>query len=179
MEKGHWKGKALIQDKKENKSHVVHLDIQAIRSSKLRVDITSPLGGHLASLVMDQGQVTYLLVKQRKYYTGKASSRVLKPLIQLPLNPKYLEQILFDQPIARAPWICRQSEKNFLETCLNKKTGLKVEVAQRSGPKRLIRFEHKSGQVQMNLSDFEPSIDSRENLFALKRPSSFKAYKVR
>ena len=91
---GQWGSKVLVKDKVKSKSFIVNVDIQAIKDQKLRMDVTAALGTPVAALVMDDNEVKYILFKQKRFYEGQASSRALKPILSVPLNPRLLYNLL-------------------------------------------------------------------------------------
>lgn len=173
---GQWSSKVLVKDKVQSKSYIVNVDIQAVRDKKLRMDVTAALGMPVAALVLDDEEVKYILFRQKRYYEGQASERVLKPILSIPLNPRLLFNILFDVPIADKNWSCSKGKDGFLTECSSSSEGLKVTWKDRKGRKKAIFIEHEKAELQMNISSFKPRA---EDVFTLKAPESFQKYRIR
>lgn len=173
---GQWGSKVLVKDKVKSKSFIVNVDIQAVKDKKLRMDVTAALGTPVAALVMDDDDVKYILFRQKRFYEGRATSRALKPILSIPLNPRLLYNLLFDQPIADKNWSCTKDEKGFLAACESPMEGLKVTWKDRKGRRKAIYVEHEKAEIQMNISSFTPRADE---VFSLKAPKSFKKYRIR
>lgn len=178
-QEGYWQTKVLIKDKKKGKSYIVHVDMNARVGKNLRLDVTTPLGGHLASLVLNKDEVKYLVVKRKRFYTGKPTPRALQPLISVPLDPKLMYNILFDKPIAREGWSCSQTKENFLESCESKTENLTLRWTDRIMRRKTVHIEHPKANLQMNFFTYDEQIQDKKNLFSLDAPKSFKILKIR
>ena len=179
FDQGQWKAKVLVRDKKNFRSQIVNLDLNAVKNKKLRMDVTTPLGVHVASLVMNDNKVSYMLVRQKKYFSGPSNSRVLRPMISVPMDPKVLHNVLFDLPIAEKSWSCSKDSKSYLAECKNLRSGLKIKWTQRNGSQRVIEIDHKLARLQMNLKNFYNHTEKKKSLFTLQPPKSFKKYRIR
>lgn len=169
-ESGRWQSRALIKDKRQVKSYVVNIDIIAAKPNKLRMDITSTIGGHLSSLAMNEGILQYIIVKEKKYFSGKANAQAMKNLVGLHLKPKNFVNLLFDiEPQGKA-WQCTKDEIHLLKECINKSSDIKVSWAKRIRQSRNIIIESKSSKVQLSLKNFEPNIIPKMHSFEIKKP---------
>ena len=175
---GEWQGKALIRDKKESKSGLVHLAVKAIDREKLRMDVTSPIGTYLASVLLKGSNLEYLNISEKTVYKTKASRESLLGLMRVPIEPKALFNVFFDRAIENKNWSCISDERGFLKTCKDLKTGLLIEWVSREGKKRAISFNHPNASVQINLYEFEGKISDPSKAFELKIPSSFKVKQI-
>lgn len=175
---GQWQAKALIRNKKEGKSAVVGLDINAVQLQKLRMDVTAALGHPLASVVMDGDHLTYVLMESKQYYQGQASDSSLKPLLALQINPRLLYNVLFDLPIEDKSWTCTKDSSGFLSECKNLGEQTLIRWSERKGRRKLVRLENSTGMVQINVSGFQPKVEDRAQLFTLKPPKSFKPIRL-
>ncbi|MCB0366077.1 MAG: hypothetical protein H6624_17885 [Bdellovibrionaceae bacterium] len=176
---GYWQTKVLIKDKKKNKSYIVHVDMNARVGENLRLDVTTPLGGHLASLVLNSEEVRYVVVKQKKFYSGKPTPKALQPLISVPLDPVLMYNILFDKPIAREGWTCAKSKESFLETCSSEKEQISLRWSDRVLNRKTVHIEHPKAELQMNFFTYDEHIQDKKNLFSLDAPKNFKVLKIR
>ncbi|MCB0407838.1 MAG: DUF4292 domain-containing protein [Bdellovibrionales bacterium] len=173
---GQWGSKVLIKDKVKSKSFIVNVDIQAIKNKSLRMDVTAAMGTPVASLVLNGDQVQYLLFRQKAYYEGASSDRVLGPILSVPIDPKLFFNLLFDEAMTDKNWSCIKDKIGFLLECKNLQDQLKITWKDRKGRRKAIFIEHSKAEIQMNISSFTPHADS---VFSLKVPKSFQKYRVR
>jgi hypothetical protein len=176
---GHWQGKALIKDLKENKSFIVKLNLNAIKNQNLRMDVVSTLGTGVASMTADDDSVRYLLIPEKKFFFGAPSAEVMKPILLLPFDPRWLHNLLFEVPFQDQSWLCVNDGAGLLSSCINEAAGLKVTWSGRSGEKRTVFLEHAKASVQINISSFRPKVETRKNLFALEAPSNYRKFRVK
>jgi hypothetical protein len=178
VQAGHWKAKALIKDKEQSRSYIVHLNLNAERLSKARMDVVSALGTGVASLVVDSKEVRYILIDSKRYYYGQPQPEVMRPILALPFDPRWLHNILFEIPFSEKSWSCTTSD-SWLKECRDSVTGIKITWTSRQGPKRTIFVEHERASVQINTSVFEPKVEDRKNLFILEAPAGYQKLRVR
>src|SRR5690606_17454094 len=133
LQQGQWAGKILIRDKQNHKSHLVHININAQGRSALRMDVTAPIGGHLASLVVKDSTVQYLLLKEKKFFEGPTNPRILRPLFSLPLDPRHLFNIVFEEPIKQRGWNCELSTSGKPTSCKNAQYQIDLEWKEHRG----------------------------------------------
>ena len=170
---GIWQAKALVKDKRNKKSGIVNIKIQAVVDQKLRLDVTSPIGTHLATVVVVGDQVEYLSVQEKTLYKTKANKETLTRLLKLPLETSALYNVLFDKTFSDKNWSCVTKANNLPESCKNLKSRIDIEW-DREGAKRNIEISSAAASVQMSLSDFESKISQPEKVFSLTAPSSFR-----
>lgn len=175
---GQWKARALIRDKAEAKSHIVNLHFNALNGEKVRLDVTSTLGHHLASLVLNGNEVKYMVIQDKKFYQGRPSPDALQPMVAVPLDPRWLYNILFDKPIAEKNWTCTKDPEGIVMDC-NQIRGLKISWANRRGVQKTVLVEHAKASVQLNFHDFSTKLLNRKNLFELEPPKNFRVIKLR
>jgi len=174
---GEWQGKVLVKDKVENRSGIVNVKIKAIDGQKLRMDVTSAVGTHLASVLVNGNDVEYMNVAEKTVVITKASRDSLRTLLKIPIEPHILYNVFFDRPIENKTWSC-SSEKGLLHSCKDRQTGVDIEWLSREGAKRTIALRHKVASVQINLYDFVSPVTNPEKAFILNTPKSFKVKKL-
>ncbi|MCB0351394.1 MAG: hypothetical protein KDD38_09440 [Bdellovibrionales bacterium] len=175
---GTWQGKVLIHDIKKAKRGIVNLKVQAIDGQKLRMDVTSPVGSHIASVLLDGNELQYLNVSSKTLTTTKSNREALRELLKVPIEPQALYNVFFDHPMEDKNWSCETEPNGFLKSCKDLKSGVKIEWVSREGAKRTIDIQHPTASIQMNLYSFESKIDDLNKAFTLKVPSSFKVRKL-
>lgn len=176
---GNWKAKALIRDKEQSRSYIVNLNLNAVRGTKTRMDVTSALNTGVASLVSDDKEVRYILFDSKRYYFGKPQVGVMRPILSIPFDPRWLQNMVFDLPITEKSWSCTTSSSGLVETCTDAMAGLKVSWSQRVGPNKTITIEHSKATVQINIQSFKSKVEDRKNLFALEAPEGYQKLQVR
>ncbi len=179
VNEGQWEGRVLIKDKRKNQSHVVSVDINAIKDEKIRINVTAAMGTPVAALVVDGAKTQYILFKQKAFYEGATQPKVLNPVLAIEMDPRLLFSVLFDSDIKDTGWLCLKDEKNFLKTCENRTVGLKIDWVERKGEKRTVKIDHANASLQLNLNSFRPKVVARDDLFSLKAPSGFKTNTMR
>lgn len=179
VKEGEWMARALVQDKKHAHSFIINLDFNAIRDRALRLDVTSTLGQPVASLVSTPAKVSYVLFRSKSFYSGKPSPRALKPILAIPLDPRWIDNILFEKPFDAKSWTCTKDDQGFLKECDDSVTQVQVKWNSRSGERRTVDINHSAAEVQINLHTFRPKVQDRENLFKLKAPKGFKRFILR
>lgn len=172
---GRWQAKALVRDKKEGRSAVVALDVNARQSQQLRMDVTAAMGHPVASLVLAGDQLSYVLIESKQYYKGAATASALKPILSVPMDPKLLYNIFFDLPVAEKSWTCSKDNKGYLVECKDGASETTIRWGERQVKRKLVTLDHASGTVQVNVSDFQPKVEDRADLFELTTPKTFRA----
>lgn len=175
-----WRARALITDKEHAKKYILVLEMNAIRNERMRVDATSTLGQPIASLVATDSEVRYFTTESKKFYFGPPRPDSLKSILAIPFDPRWLQNILFDEPIAAKNWTCKTDEKGLLTECLDKNTDMKIVWRNRQGEGRNIDIIHAKGEIQMSFRSFNRKIDGpADKLFALQPPPGFQEVKIK
>lgn len=178
VDEGHWKAKALIKDKEQSRSYIVHLNFNLVRGSRTRMDVTSALNTGVASLVTDAKEVRYIMFDSKRFYYGRPQADVMRPILSIPIDPRWIENMLLDEPIADKSWTCTGSS-GLVEECRDGVTGLKLTWTQRVGSKKTIVIDHAKASVQINVHTFKPKVEDRKNLFVLEAPEGYQKLQVR
>lgn len=176
---GEWQTKVLVKDLENAQSHILNVNLKAIKNQSLRMDVTNPAGMHIASLVLNNDEIEYVLIQEKKFIRGKASANALKPLIHIPMDPRLLQNLVFDSPIEIEGWNCQFDKIDYLQLCQNDKAKLKMEWGDREPSNKLVKILHPKVELQMKFLKFEPVISNREKSFSLKIPPQFKIYRLR
>jgi hypothetical protein len=171
---GEWDGKVLIRDKREAKSGIVNIKVKAVSGEKMRMDVTSNIGTHVASFLLLGDEVQFLNIQEKSFYKSKASRDSLKRVLKIPIDPRQLYNVFFDISLVDKNWVCENDDRGYVKNCQDKMTGLKIEWISREGLKRTISLEHSNVSIQMSLYDFDSNVSDPENSFHIKPPASFK-----
>lgn len=179
VKEGHWKAKALIRDKEQSRSYIVNLNLNAVRDERARMDVLSTLGTGVASLVVVPKEVRYVLFDSKRFYYGPPQPDVMRPILAIPFDPRWLHNILFEQPLTEKSWTCTKDGDGWLNECRDSVTGLKITWAEREGQKKKVMIEHAKASVQINVQSFQPKVEDRKNLFLLEAPNGYQKLRVR
>ena len=176
LREGHWSTYVQITNKQKKSSYIVKMDINAYDKKAIRLDVTHTLKGHLASLVVKDETIKYLLIPQKRFYSGKVSSRSLEPLFSTPLHPHLLYNLLFKRPITTKGWDCLQNEQKLPLKCWNKE--LRIRWVNHQEKRQKIIIDHEQGRLQIRISKFRPKVQEGDSLFQLKKPKSFQHHSI-
>lgn len=179
MKEGQWKAKALIKDNEQSRSYIVNLNLNVLRGEETRMDVTTTLGMGVASLLVDNRDVRYVLYDSKRFYYGTPSPGVMRPILTIPFDPRWLQNILFDTPIPERSWNCTEDSSRVLKDCVDSVSGIKITWSNRSGAKKTVLIEHSKASVQINVQSFKPKVEDRKNLFSLEAPEGFQKLRVR
>jgi hypothetical protein len=179
IKEGVWRAKALIKDKEQNRSYIVNLNLNAVRDGRARMDVTSTLGTGVASMVISKDEVRYILFDAKRFYFGVPKPDVMRPILNIPFDPRWLHNLLFDLPITDKGWECRKNNLDQPDSCVDSSGQTKVAWASRNGDKRTVSIDHPKGSVQINIQSFQPKVEDRQNLFDLEAPEGFQKLRVR
>lgn len=146
--------------------------IRSENPEKLRMDITTLSGFYAGSVLVIKDQFKALLPRQRKFYQGKSQISVMKKVLSVPINPQWLNQILFETPSEN--WDCKRGRHSLLKSCIDSASGMSVEWKERARDQRNISLKLNDHRVELFLSEFSLQIEKPEEAFRLKAPSSFK-----
>jgi hypothetical protein len=179
VQEGQWRAKALIKDIEQSRSYIVNLNFNVKRSEQARMDVTTTLGTGVASLLLSNQEVRYILVDAKKFYVGVPNPSVMRPILSIPFDPRWIHNILFDLPIGGQGWACSQDKSALLESCQDTVNGVKITWSNRQGYKKTILIEHSKASVQMNVQSFKAKVEERGNLFTLEAPEGYQKLRIR
>lgn len=162
-----------MRDKAASKSGIVNLQVKAILDKKLRIDILSPIQTHIASLALKGDALSYLIVAEKRGYRGMSSAAAMTPVLRIPLDPKLLYNIFFDQPITDKSWSCTEDEKGMPKECKQLRGSMKITWVTRQGSQRVLEIEHPKAFLQINIHTYDGPVEPNDPKFDLKIPDSF------
>lgn len=176
---GQWRAKALVKDKEQGRSYIVNLNFNAVKNQKARMDVTSALGTGVAALVVENNEVRYLLVDSKRYYYGSPQPDVMRPILSVPFDPRWLHNLLFEMPIPDKSWSCSEGKDGWLQECRDTVSGAVVTWSNRHGDKKTVQIDHAKASLQINVQSFKPKVEDRKNLFVLEAPDGYQKLRVR
>lgn len=177
---GQWHTKAQIRNLKSSQSQVVDIDFVATRASQLRAEVSATLGVSLATLTIADDQVAYAIHNSKKFYSGKISDRALLPLLQVPLSPSLLFNVLFDQRVSASGWQCQIDQKGLPVRC--ESSSLKISWSERNGENKRVAIATPDFEVVVLVKSFEPElptkVQSEPHFFTLFPLPAYKTYQL-
>lgn len=176
---GHWRAKALIKDLEQNRSYVVYLNFNAVKDEQARMDVSSALGTGVASLVVGPKDVRYILFDSKRFYYGPSQSSVMRPILAMPFDPRWIHNVLFEKPLVDKEWQCTRDQRGFIENCFDSATDTRIVWSARHGDRRSVVLEHPKASVQITFQSFQPKVEDRKNLFVLEAPEGYEKLRVR
>lgn len=175
---GQWRAKALVKDRERSRSFIVNMNFNAVKGGPSRMDVTSTLGTGVASLLVEPREVRYVLFESKRFYFGPPQAEVMRPILAIPFDPRWLHNLLFEEPITDKGWTCENDAGGFLQSCQDA-SGLKVSWSGRHGEHKTVMIDHPRASVQLNISSFRPKVEDRKDLFVLEAPEGYQKLRVR
>lgn len=169
---GKFQAKGEVRDKLKNKSYHLSLDLIAVKPDRLRVNVFSYFGNHIASFAMKSGQIRYILVTEKRYVSAPATEKAFHELMRISLEPSLLLNVLFDDSLPK-DWKC-ETDRNALPTiCRNARTAASVQWQERSIDKRVVVFDNSESSLSLVLrpEKLDYAVDAKE--FELNKPAGF------
>ena len=120
---GQWEAKAMIKSLESGEANVVGLDVIGLKPNTVRMEVSSSLGIALASIVIRNQDVEYVLPKQKKYYHGAISEQSLYPALNVKINPEVLSAVFFEESYPQ--WNC-QADNGLIVACTTPE-GVKIQ----------------------------------------------------
>lgn len=179
VKEGNWHARALIRDKDHSRTFIVNLDFNAIRNQSLRVDVSSTLGQQVASLVVNGKDVRYFTTDNKRFYVGTARPEVLRPILAIPLDPRWLQNVLFDEAPKTAGWTCQNDAQGFVSECRYPATNLKIAWSNRKGESKSVEITHPRAEIQLNVRSFTAKVEKMDHLFDLQMPEGYQKLRLR
>lgn len=152
----------------------MNVDFLAEKISKLRMDVTTTLGVHVASFSLAEKTASYLVPQSKTYYNGPSGANVFKPVMNLNMDPKLLMHILFDIPIKGPGWACSNDKKGFLTSCERSSDQFKVVWGNRKGNEKTVAVTHKEFELEMKFHSFKERTDLKATNFEILQPEGFR-----
>jgi hypothetical protein len=142
------------------------------------MEVTTPLGFHVASFALSGESVAYAITRQKRYAKGPVSPDAMKDLIHISLDPNIIINLLFDRPLPRAQWDCKVDVNQLPETCVSREGDLKITWSERHPDKRLVQIEAPKADVTMSLNENQSKVRISDAVFELPMPAGFKSVRL-
>jgi hypothetical protein len=166
----------------ENKGYKLKTDINIVNAHALRMDISTSLDLPEASIVLTEEKVEYLLYREKKYYSGRASPHSLDPVFPLAVDADTLVKILLEE---KPNGDQCEVENGFLTQCLGKVGELEYRVTwtkrQGSGPlagrasKMVLDLPAQKLSLRFYFSEWQKNVSNAERFLTLQVPPGFRS----
>jgi outer membrane protein assembly factor BamE (lipoprotein component of BamABCDE complex) len=158
VQQGRWESHIKVTERKSGKSQAASADIIATRRGSFRIEVTALLGFPVASLVLTEKSFYCAMHTQKKFYWGPADEQTLSSILKMPLSPKLMKQIIFDEPIG--------SLQN-----------LEVKVNRTEG-KRTVLISSNLQEMKWVLDSAPTQVEITAKTFQLEPPGNYKVIRL-
>lgn len=172
---GQWEAKAMIKSRETGDASIVSLDVLAQKPNPMRVEVTTSLGVALASILIKESEVEYIVPKQKRYYSGPLSETALLPVLKIKVDPKILTAALFET--SYPDWQCKATE-GIIEDC-STPDGVQLKWEREAQNKKRVSITSPLYDVQIQVKKYESKPVFPQNALVLKVPDSYKKYKLK
>lgn len=170
---GQWEGKIKIEDLKNGKSDKLDFDLASEDERATRIELTGLLSISVASVYWDKERFQLLSHREKKAYTGSSGSKTLESLIQFPLDPAWVADILFEKSL-KEDWSCNKYSEKSVNICKNEKLNLNLTWLEKTAEKTYFTFTSETKKVLVLANRTSTKVQSQEVLNPINIPSSYK-----
>lgn len=172
FQKAKWETVAQINDLKRNKNHRVSIDVLAVKNEKMRMEVTATLGYQVASVLINREGFKAAVYPQKKFYQGSLSERSLSEVLHVPVSPRALFAIAFNEPITGPGWSC-EKEGSLPKKCVQANSQIQVEWSQKNDGTKLVKITSPKIEMSWFFKSPEPNFEDKEGLFSLNAPAGY------
>lgn len=176
---GRWSGSAQIKDFRKQKTDTISFETWAEKpTSLLRMEITGTMGFSVASILLNNQNISFAIHPQKKFFSGTVSETSLRQILHENLNPTLLLNVFFDTPVSGPGWTCANGDDGLVQVCERTPDHLKVEWRERKGELKRIVISNDNYELQILVKDFSPKVEKPEKTYTLTKPESYRSYKL-
>lgn len=171
-----WEAKALIKNTDTGEANILNLDIVGQKPFPIRIEANTSLGIHLASILILEKEVQFLLPNSKKFYSGPMSAKSLAPILNVALDPRLIVAALFDESFP--DWSCEAQEGKIVRCdTLNKD---KIEwFREKEDPGKRVEIKGVNYESQFRFEDQKEISSIKESAFVLKVPKNYRKYHLK
>lgn len=169
---GQWEAKAQLKDLKNSSANTLSLEVMAVKDRALRIEVSGTMGVQVASILMRENKINYLIHTQKKAYFGEVTESALQPVLKMNINPRWLYAMFFDEPLEG--WQCTG---NPVEKC-SRADGMSMIWNEREGEKKRMILSSEQFQLQILVKNYLTKVQDPDKAFKLTVPDSYKKYKL-
>lgn len=171
-----WETKAAVKDIRKNKTNQVTIDLVAIKNQKLRMEASATLGYQVGSVVMNQNDFVAIIYPQKKIFKGPLNDSSLVRTFNMPIPPRALYSIAYDEPIRGKEWKCHFDDNKVINMCDNGLT--KIEWLNRKEGAKLVKIS--SATVEINWFFKAPAPkELTPELFIAELPKGYQVQEIK
>ncbi len=167
----------MIEEKAGGPKHFLQLQIFALQPDQLRMDATAAMGVYVGTFVMNGETTQFLSAREKKFYTGPTSPEMMQALVQAPLDPRTLYNVLFDRPLDMDQWDCE--EKNEILNCMYQSAKLQLRLKNTDEYEKMLSLNSPKVSVRLKFSLVGTKLEQGSELFNLKPPAQFRVYRLK
>lgn len=171
-----WETKALIKNTKTGEANILNLDIVGKKPFPVRAEVTTSMGIHLASVLIMENEIQFLLPRAKKFYSGPLSPKSLKPILSVGLDPRLIVASLFDESFP--DWKCQAQEGKITDCETPNNDKIEWFYKKEDSSKR-VEIKGLSYESQFQFKAQKETANIKENTFVLKVPEDFKSYQLK
>ena len=170
---------------RQSKSYKLKAEINVIRENAVRLDLMTGLDLMLATIILTDSKIEYVLYRDKKYYSGKPNPHALDPVFPLAIDVMALTNILYERT---TPGDCELDLSGFPKQCrgVAGKTPYNVTWSKRltAGPlagrasKIVLDLPQRQVSLKFYFNDLKKNIGNAERLLSLQVPAGFKSMPV-
>lgn len=160
-------GKMKLTNLETDQSLILNLDLFAKKPALLRMEITTSVGFHVASLILEQDTFHLIIPSKKIYRFGTSHTYVFADVIPLPIDPKWIIPIFFEEPLPS--WTCQWDEGGYLQACQFE--AFKVTWTKRKGYQKTLSIFSDQFEGLIYIKNFKPYLPSNAKLFNLPKIS--------
>ena len=170
---------------KPSQNFKIKSEINIINDHAVRIDLMTTMDLPLASIVLTDNSIDYLLYRAKKHYSGKPGPHALDPVFPMAIDAKHLINLLNEQ---KNPDDKCDSDENGLTLCsgVTGQTAYVVSWTKRkdSGPlagrasKIVLELPQRQVSLKFYITDWQKNKSDAERLLALKIPEGYRSYSV-
>lgn len=164
---GSWDIRAMIRDKVNSKSYIVHIDAIAVKPDRLRMEFSTPVGMSVGAFALANKKVAYYTREDKNVKTLPANEAAMRPLIQTSIDPYLLIDLLFDEHPREKGWKCEKDKRGFFASCENKAKNMSLNWLKRELKQRAVEIETASTRIQLGLKGFKPKVEVGPETFQI------------
>jgi len=173
FQKAKWETIAQINDLKRNKNHRVSIDVLAIKNEKMRMEVTATLGYQVASVLINREGFKAAVYPQKKFYQGNLSDRAFSDALNMPVSPRALFAIAFDEPITGQGWSCEKDAESMPKKCVQANSQIQVEWTKKNDGTKLVKITSPRIEMSWFFKNPELNFEEKPELFNLNVPNGY------
>lgn len=175
---GQWEASATLREVKTKRLQAVTLQILVQKPGNLKMEVIGPVGTPLAVLALQQDKISYLILAERRFFSGPITERSLRPLLAVDLDPRWLLDIVMDREIQGPGWSCSLDEAKRPEKC-QRGSALTIQVRERNGLQRRAIVQTDAYELQVFFRTHSPKVEFAPGSFSLAPPEGFDRFRLR